>query len=129
MKLLLDTCTFLWLNAEPERVPAKVLAACESGANELFLSSVSAWEIAVKYAAGRLRLPVEDPGAYVTTRREQNGIESLPLGEEAVLQVVKLPALHRDPFDRMLICQAIVEGMMLVTPDPLIRQYAVRVLW
>jgi PIN domain nuclease of toxin-antitoxin system len=128
MKLLLDTCTFLWLNAEPERVSAKALAACESVENELFLSAVSAWEIGVKWSAGRLHLPV-DPGTYVASRREQNGIDSLPLDEEAVLQVVKLPALHRDPFDRMLICQALVEGMVVVTPDPLIGQYPVRVLW
>jgi PIN domain nuclease of toxin-antitoxin system len=127
MRLLLDTCTFLWLNAEPERVSAKALAACEAD-NELFLSSAAVWEIAVKWAAGRLHLPV-DPQTYVTTRRERNGIIALPLREEAVLQVVKLPGLHRDPFDRMMICQAITEGMTLVTPDPLIGQYAVGVLW
>ena len=128
MRLLLDTCTFLWLNGDLGKLPPRVLEACESLENELFLSAISAWEIAVKWAAHRLTLP-QEPAVWVPSRRERNGIASLAVTEEAVLQVTKLPALHRDPFDRMLVCQAIVEGLAVVTPDPLIRQYPVRVLW
>jgi PIN domain nuclease of toxin-antitoxin system len=128
LRLLLDTCTFLWLNGDPGQLPRRVLLACESSGNDLYLSAVSVWEIAVKWAASRLTLP-EEPSIWVPSRRGQNGVESLPLTEEAVAQVTKLPLLHRDPFDRMLICQAITEGLAVVTPDPLIRQYAVRVFW
>jgi PIN domain nuclease of toxin-antitoxin system len=128
MRILLDTCTFLWLNAEPQRLSTKALSACESPDNELFLSAVSVWEIAVKWGLGRLELPV-NPDEYVTSRREQNGIGTLPLKEDAAVQLVKLPSLHRDPFDRMLICQAVAEGMAVMTPDPLITQYPVRVFW
>ncbi len=125
---MLDTCTFLWLNGDLSQIPPTVREACESANNELYISPVSAWEIAVKWAAGRLCLPAE-PSLWIPARREQNGIEPLPLTEDAVLQVTKLPPLHRDPFDRMLICQAVTEGLAIVTPDPLIRQYPVRVFW
>lgn len=128
MRLLLDTCTFLWLNIDRKQLPPRVLEACESTGNSLYLSAVSVWEIAVKCGARRLTLPRE-PALWVPERREQNGIESLPLTEEAAAQVTKLPPLHKDPFDRMLVCQAITKGMTVVTPDPLIRQYTVRVLW
>ena len=128
MRLLLDTCTFLWLNGDPERLPPRVREAFESTENDLYLSAVSVWEIAVKWAAGRLTLP-EEPSVWVPSRREQNGVASLAVTEEAVVQVTKLPKLHKDPFDRMLVCQAVSEGLTVVTPDPLIRQYPVRVLW
>ena len=67
--------------------------------------------------------------AEASLQRRQHGITGLPLDEESVLQAHRLPPLHRDPFDRMLICQAIVHGMAILTPDPLISQYAVRVVW
>ena len=128
MRLLLDTCTFLWLNGDLDQLPPRVRQSLEVAENELYLSAVSAWEIAVKWAAGRLTLP-EEPSVWIPSRREQNGVEALPVTEEATVQVTKLPALHKDPFDRMLVCQAIAEGMVVVTPDPLIRQYPVRVFW
>jgi PIN domain nuclease of toxin-antitoxin system len=101
---------------------------CESIENELYLSAVSVWEIAVKWAARRLALP-EEPAIWIPRRRAENGIETLPVTEEAATQLPKLPPLHRDPFDRMLVCQAITEGLQIVSPDPLIRQYPVRVFW
>jgi PIN domain nuclease of toxin-antitoxin system len=110
VKLLLDTCTFLWLNGELGQLPARVLAACESAENELYLSAASVWEIAVKWGARRLELP-EEPALWVPRRREDNGIDPLPVSEEAAAQVAKLPPLHKDPFDRMLVCQAITEGL------------------
>lgn len=128
MRLLLDSCVFLWLNGALEEIPPQVRAACESADNELYLSAASVWEIAVKWAAGRLILP-EEPAIWVPRRRAQSGIDSLPVTEEAAAQVAKLPPLHKDPFDRMLVAQAITEGLQIVTPDQLIRQYAVRVFW
>jgi PIN domain nuclease of toxin-antitoxin system len=101
---------------------------CADRDNELYLSVVSAWEIAVKQLAGRLPLP-EPAALYVPRRREANGIASLDLSEEAVLQLPKLPPLHTDPFDRMLICQAIAHGLAILTPEEWIGRYPVRVLW
>ena len=128
MKLLLDTGTFLWLNSRLSRVSPLVRGLCADGDNELYLSAVSAWEIALKHLAGRLPLP-EPAALYVPRRREANGIASLDLSEEAVLQLPKLPPLHTDPFDRMLICQAIAHGLAILTPDEWIARYPVRVLW
>ena len=96
--------------------------------NDIFLSTVSCWEIAVKYAAGNLVLP-DAPARFVVEAREREAIESLPLDEESALYASRLPRLHADPFDRMLICQSIVHGLAILTPDESIAQYAVRTLW
>jgi PIN domain nuclease of toxin-antitoxin system len=128
LKLLLDTCTFLWLNSRLSQVSPLVRGLCADRDNELYLSVVSAWEIALKQMSGRLPLP-EPAAQYVPKRREANGIASLDLSEDAVLQLPKLPSLHTDPFDRMLICQAIAHGLAILTPDEWIARYPVRVLW
>ena len=128
MKLLLDTCTFLWLNSGLSLVSPLARGLCADRDNDLYLSVVSAWEIALKQVAGRLPLP-QPAAQYVPSRREANGIASLDLSEEAVLQLPKLPPLHADPFDRMLICQAIAHGLAILTPDEWIARYPVRVLW
>lgn len=96
--------------------------------NQQFLSVVSAWEIAIKSATGRLRIP-EPVDQFVPKRRELNRASSLVLDEDTVLQLPKLPPIHADPFDRMLICQAIVHGMVILTPDEQISKYPVRVMW
>jgi PIN domain nuclease of toxin-antitoxin system len=128
VKLLLDTCAFLWLNADAPALSPRAKALCLDPENELYLSVISAWEITLKHMAGRLTLPA--PAAqYVPSRRKANGIASLELSEETVLQLPKLPLLHGDPFDRMLVCQAIVHGLAILTPDEWITRYPVRVLW
>ena len=127
MKLLLDTCTFLWL-AGGSSLPPAAAAAVRDPAHEVYLSSASVWEIVTKYRAGKLPLP-EAPEQLIPTERALRGIESLPFDEAAALQGMRLPLLHRDPFDRMLIAQAIALGLAIVTPDPLITQYPVRVVW
>ena len=128
MKLLLDSCTFLWIVADDPHLSGTARAAFRDPANEAFLSVVSAWEIAVKNALGNMALP-EPADAYIPNYRKKELIEPLPLSEEMVLQVVRLPAIHRDPFDRLLICQAIAEGMAILTPDQRIRQYPVLTIW
>lgn len=128
MKLLLDTCTFLWLTTDAADLSARSRALFREPENEVYLSSVGAWEIAVKYALGRLPLPAP-PERFVPDQRRHHGIESLPLDEESVLQAHRLPALHRDPFDRMMVCQAIVHGLAILTPDPLVSAYPVRTIW
>jgi PIN domain nuclease of toxin-antitoxin system len=128
VRLLLDSCTFLWIVADDPLLSATARAMFCDPANEAFLSVVSAWEIAVKSALGNLRLP-EPADTYVPTFRKRELIEPLPLSEEMALQVVRLPPIHRDPFDRLLICQAIAEGMAILTPDERIRQYPIRTIW
>jgi len=128
MKVLLDTCTFLWVALGDERLSSAAAEAYQNPDHEVFLSTISAWEISVKHSLGRLPLP-EPPEKLVPALRKDRGITSLPLDEESALHLTRLPALHRDPFDRMLICQAIVGGMVLLTPDRLITQYPVRTIW
>ena len=128
MKLLLDTCTFLWTIEGGAALSVDAREALRDPANDVFLSAVSAWEIAVKHALGKLPLP-DPPSRYVPKQRASRGIAPLPLDEDAALHLSLLPELHRDPFDRMLICQALAAGMLIVTPDPEIARYPVRTLW
>jgi PIN domain nuclease of toxin-antitoxin system len=128
MKILIDTCTFLWIASESPRLSATAAAIFLDRNNERYLSAASAWEIGIKHAVGRLPLPVR-PDIFVPKVREASGIVSLEIDEESALQSGKLPSLHGDPFDRMLVAQAIIHGMTILTPDPEIEQYAVRVLW
>ena len=128
MKLLLDACTFLWIAAGDRKLSPRARDLYRSPDNEVYLSAGSAWEITIKHGLGRLSLP-EPPEHFVPAMREHHGIESLPIDEESALQTARLPLLHRDPFDRVLVCQAIVHGMTILTPDPLIRQYMARVVW
>lgn len=128
MRLLLDTCTFLWCIEGGTALSRPARDELSNPGNDVFLSAVSGWEIAVKHSLGKLPLP-ESPARYVPAQRKARGIEPLPLDEEATLHLALLPQLHRDPFDRMLVCQAIVGGLILVTPDPGITGYPVRTLW
>ena len=128
MRLLLDTRVFLWLDSALERVPQRVRAACEDGANEVFLSLASVWEMQIKTSLGKLRLP--DAAVNLVTpsliaRRSEHFLSSWRI----FAHWVGLPANHGDPFDRMLAAQARHEGLILVTADQIMREYAVKVLW
>jgi PIN domain nuclease of toxin-antitoxin system len=128
VKCLLDTCTFLWVIAGTKDLSPEASRLFADPANEVFLSAVSVWELYVKHALGKLPLP-STLDRFVVEERERHEIAALPLNEQAVLHLHKLPPLHRDPFDRMLICQAIEHNCVLLTPDPLIAQYPVRTRW
>ena len=128
MNILLDTCTFLWIATDAPELSARARELFQDPDNAVYLSSVSAWEIAVKYMLGRLPLPAP-PDRFVGPTRISHGIDSLPLEEETVLMLPRLPDLHKDPFDRMLVCQALTHQLALLTPDALIRQYPARVVW
>ncbi len=128
MRLLLDTCTFLWIITDAPQLSSRAGELSYTPDNEDFLSSVSTWEIAVKHTLGRLPLP-EAPLAIIPSMRDAHGIESLSLDEESTLYVPRLPAYHRDPFDRMLVCQAIVQDLVILTPDKDIHQYPVKTTW
>jgi PIN domain nuclease of toxin-antitoxin system len=127
VKLLLDTCTFLWAG-EGREVSRLARAAVRDPGNEVFLSAVSTWEISIKHDLGRMPLP-DVPERYLPRLRERLGFAPLALDEASTLHLRRLPNVHKDPFDRMLICQALVHGMTIVTPDPLISQYPVMTLW
>ncbi|HXV82296.1 MAG TPA: type II toxin-antitoxin system VapC family toxin [Candidatus Binatia bacterium] len=128
MKCLLDTCTFLWIITDARELSPAVREMFTNRANEMLLSAVSIWELSVKHALGKLPLPGMFD-RFIVEQRERHGITALPLDEQAVLHLHKLPRLHRDPFDRMLICQTIEHDCVLLTPDPLITQYPVRSRW
>jgi PIN domain nuclease of toxin-antitoxin system len=128
MKVLLDTCTFLWIITDDPELSRQARKLFIDTENEVYLSVVSAWEIAIKYQLGKLSLP-KPPQKYIPLKRKQHEIDPLPFDEEAALYLTKLPDLHKDPFDRILICQAIVAGLIIVTPDELITQYPLRSVW
>jgi len=128
LKLLLDTCTFLWIVGDEPDLSDTARRLFSVQANEVYLSAVSSWEIAVKHRLGRLQLD-KPPDEYVPHFRKKHFILPLSLEEQATLQLSKLPDHHRDPFDRMLICQALYHGLVLLTPDHEIRKYPVRCEW
>jgi len=128
MRLLLDTATFLWVTLGAPQLSENARRLVSDPDNEVYLSAASVWEIVVKHALGRLPLPAP-PHEFVPAQRQQHEIEPLPLDEASVLQLGKLPEHHHDPFDRMLVCQAIAHGLTLVTPDRLIMQYPVQTSW
>jgi PIN domain nuclease of toxin-antitoxin system len=128
MRLLLDTCTFLWIVAGARQLTPRGIELFRAPENEVYLSAASAWEIALKHALGRLPLP-EAPERFVPAEREAHGITALPIDEESALHLSRLPALHRDPFDRILVSQSIVHGLAILTPDPLISAYPARTVW
>jgi PIN domain nuclease of toxin-antitoxin system len=128
LKLLLDTCTFLWvIEGAPELSP-QVRGLIVDPANEVFLSAVSCWEIVTKWKGGRLVL-AEPPDRFVPEQRQARGIADLPLDEQSALYSTRLPTRHRDPFDRMLVSQAIVHGLTIATPDELVAQYPAPTIW
>ena len=128
MKLLLDTCTFLWLAADDPQLSSVARARCRSPDNDVFLSSLTAWEISIKHRLGRLPLP-EPPARYVVSRRTWLELEPLPFDEACAAHDALLPSHHRDPFDRGLVSQAILNGMTIVTPDLAIASYPAPILW
>ncbi|MDP1525235.1 MAG: type II toxin-antitoxin system VapC family toxin [Rhodocyclaceae bacterium] len=130
MKLLLDTCTFIWMASYPRHIPQAIRDLYSAADNAVYLSAASAWEIAIKHQTGKLQLPNKMlPIDYVKEARRRHRIESLAVDEESSAVLSKMPDIHRDPFDRMLICQAIANQMMILTPDPLITQYPVMTRW
>ena len=127
MKLLLDTHVFLWYIAGDPRLPATFLAAIRDPANEVFLSVASIWEAVIKYQIGKLPLP-SPPADYLPQQRDAHRIASLPIDEGAMAPLAGLPPLHRDPFDRLLVAQALQLGLTIATVDPEVSAYPVPLL-
>jgi PIN domain nuclease of toxin-antitoxin system len=114
----------------PRHIPQAIRDLYSAADNAVYLSAASAWEIAIKHQTGKLQLPNKMlPIDYVKEARRRHRIESLAVDEESSAVLSKMPDIHRDPFDRMLICQAIANQMIILTPDPLITQYPVMTRW
>ncbi len=128
MNLLIDTCTFLCLVQTPARIPRKARGWIEDGDNDVFLSHLSLWEIIIKYQVGRLPLP-SPPNPFVLEQCKLHRIELLPMTLPDILGVAQLPMLHADPFDRLLIAQAMAQDMTILTSDAKIRRYTGRAVW
>ncbi len=128
MRFLLDTCTFLWIILDDPQLSGTAREVFVDPTQDVFLSSVSTWEITLKHGQGKLPLP-SPPERVVPEQRVLHGIDSVPLDESSTFHLYRLPRLHRDPFDRMLVCQAIEHGMVILTPDTLITQYPVKTMW
>ncbi len=128
MKLLLDTHAFIWWFDEPERLPARVLEALRDPGNELMLSAISVFEMHLKMELGKLDigLPLEE---VVRDHERENEMAVLPLRAAHVYAIGDLPRIHGDPFDRLPIAQAVVEGAVLASGDEKVAQYPVKMLW
>ena len=128
MRILLDTHTFLWWTENSPKLSTTAQAAMTNGKNQLFLSVVSAWEIAIKAQLGKLAVS-GDLSNFITEQIYLNRISVLPIHLQHALEVASLPLLHRDPFDRLLIAQSRQEQIPILTLDPLISQYEVETFW
>lgn len=128
MRTLLDTQCWLWMQASPERFSEAAIELINDTENELLLSAVSSWEIAIKTAIGKLELPVP-PEDYVPDRMRSSGVVGLPIEHSHALRVASLPLHHRDPFDRLLVAQAQVERLSLLSANRQMAQYDVEVHW
>ena len=128
MKYLLDTFTFLLWISNSESLPTRVLEAIRSPDNSIFLSIISAREMQIKSQIGRLDLSAKVLD-IVKSQNKENGIEVLPISLSHLTALTQLPNYHGDPFDYLLISQALIEDMTIITKDPLITQYPVKTFW
>jgi PIN domain nuclease of toxin-antitoxin system len=128
MKLILDTHTFIWWDSEPNHLSATALNLCTDPSNQLLLSLASLWEMQIKYQIGKLslRLPLAE---IIAHQQATNAMILLPITSEHIFALDGLPMAHKDPFDRLLVAQAISEGAPLISADPIFASYPLQVLW
>jgi PIN domain nuclease of toxin-antitoxin system len=128
VRLLLDTHAFLWWVTDDDRLSTRAGELIAEGTNEVFFSAASAWEIAIKAGLGRIRLP-DDAWSFTPDQLERNAFQPLPVHVRHAGAVIALPDLHRDPFDRMLVAQAMTEGLTFLTGDEMLSEYPVDIEW
>ena len=128
MRVLLDTHAFLWWIGDDPRLSERAREVFSDGDNDLVFSAASGWEIAIKARLGRLQVP-GDLNTYLLRQLTENYTSVLPVHLSHALRVYALPDHHRDPFDRLLVAQAIVEEIPLLSADPRIARYPVEVVW
>jgi PIN domain nuclease of toxin-antitoxin system len=128
MNLLLDTHLFIWWADEPERLSPNALLALEDGNNRLLLSLVSIWEMQIKFQLGKMKLslPLKD---LIESQEQENDLQILSIRKEHILALDNLPQHHKDPFDRLLIAQSIIEQTALVSADSKLTTYNAQLLW
>ncbi len=128
MRILLDTHIFLWMLAEPKRLGKNSQSLLQSKQNQLYFSAASSWEISIKAGLDKLPLP-ETPNAYISSRMRDLKISPLDVKHHHTFEVYNLPLYHRDPFDRILIAQAKLENLYLMSADKLFKRYELDLLW
>jgi PIN domain nuclease of toxin-antitoxin system len=128
VRLLVDTHCWLWSLLSPERLNEQAQIALKDPENEISLSVASTWEIVVKFGLGKLDLP-SPPPEYIPDRLNQLGHQTLTIRQEHVFRLGTLPSHHRDPFDRLLVAQAQVEELRLMTADKVLTAYDVPIFW
>jgi PIN domain nuclease of toxin-antitoxin system len=128
VRVLLDSHAFLWLATGDDRMPRAVRDLVEDARTKTTVSVATTWELTLKVLAGRLRLP-GPPAEHFAEHIDEFGYELLPIHQRHVAALPELPAIHDDPFDRMLVAQALVEDLELVTGDEWMRRYPVRTIW
>ena len=128
MKYLMDTHAFLWFVSDDNRLSSKAKSIIKNNNNEIYFSAASAWEISIKSKLGRMKLG-EDLGSFIIEQLAANSFGPLAITISHALYTEKLPQIHKDPFDRMMISQSKVENMVLITGDKKIREYKVSTAW
>lgn len=128
MKLLLDTCVFLWLTVRPAQLSRAATAALNDSSNDLFLSDVSVWEMVLKHALGKLPMP-EAPRLWIPKQAAIFHLDRVVIDEEVMFRSGELPQVHHDPIDRLLAAQALTNSLHLVSPDKPFRGYGVNCIW
>ena len=128
MKAILDTHVFLWWINDDKRLSSRARDVISDGTNELFVSAATGWEITIKVQIGRLELP-QDPEHFLPQQLKANAFKILPIEMAHALHVFSLPDHHRDPFDRILVAQAQVEDMPILSADPNIKKYQIETIW
>ncbi|MDB9391569.1 type II toxin-antitoxin system VapC family toxin [Microcystis aeruginosa] len=128
MKLLLDTHTFIWWDSEPEKLSQRALELCRNPTNILLLSIASVWEMQIKLQLGKLslKLPLAQ---MINTQQQTNQLELLSITVSHVLALNTLPNIHKDPFDRLLVAQANIENVILISHDLTLAKYPVQINW
>ena len=127
MKVLLDTHVFLWLNLAQEKLTPEIRDICEESTNDLFISIASFWEIQIKLQLGKLHLNIPWQQMW-KVQRQDNGLTLLPIGLEHISALEKLPFIHHDPFDRILIAQAVHEEIIILSADSVFNRYPIKVI-
>jgi len=128
MRAILDTHTFLWWAVDDQRLSERARALISEGENEIFVSAVSGWEIAIKSGLGHLDLPSR-PEIFISDQIQKNAFSVLPIQMSHAVGTVRLPAKHKDPFDRLLVVQAKMEGMAVISGDRALSMYDLEVIW
>ncbi len=128
MRYLLDTHTFLWLAADPASLSRKVSKLVRETSHSLYISAASGWEIALLWRLKRIDLP-DEPQRFIPEAMQKLSVLPLPIGFQTAISAAMLPLIHRDPFDRILIAEAMKEKMIVLTKDKTFGEYGIQAIW